>query len=170
MNGNDFFWQNLQKLRSGELAILRRAGDNPLKDERCFPVLAKLGCLDDRVKALVAGLYAVVYREGMPMETTQANIGFSLRHALEKGRGQIKPEENDGRLRALISSHRDQLDFRLRQTVRLIDSRNVPIDFKTLLRDLYSWDHEERWVQRSWTRGFYFTDRFEISEKNEEGN
>jgi CRISPR system Cascade subunit CasB len=48
-----------------------------------------------------------------------------------------------------------ELTYRLRQTVRLMASHNVGIDWAELLVDLCHWSHPNRQVQKRWARTFF---------------
>jgi CRISPR type I-E-associated protein CasB/Cse2 len=61
----------------------------------------------------------------------------------------------DCRVAILLSSSGERLQHHLRQIIGQLASREIPVDFAVLLRDLLHWDHRERWVQRSWARGFW---------------
>ncbi len=56
---------------------------------------------------------------------------------------------------ALLNCHRDDLPNHLRQAVSLLKSKDVPINWRRLLKDILSWDHEDRFVQQQWAREFW---------------
>jgi CRISPR system Cascade subunit CasB len=64
-------------------------------------------------------------------------------------------ESLEKRVVALLNSHRDDLPNHLRQAVSLLKSKGIPINWRQLLRDILSWDHESRFVQRQWAREFW---------------
>jgi CRISPR system Cascade subunit CasB len=96
---------------------------------------------------------------------------FALWHEAKQGRLQ-RPAESFGgsfdRLRSvtgldsiekrfavLIDSHPDELPTRLRHAVTLLRSKDIPINWEQLLRDLLRWRAENRPVQRRWARDFW---------------
>ena len=67
-----------------------------------------------------------------------------------------EPSESLGkRFVALLNCHRDDLPNHLRQAVSLLKAKDVPIDWRRLLKDILSWDHESRFVQQQWAREFW---------------
>ncbi len=91
---------------------------------------------------LVAALYAL--KDGNHQE------GRTLARALrEKAQHSGSVER---RFLALLDADRDQIAFRLRQAVGLVDGE---LDFAQLLDDLLRWFDPERKVQIRWAKEFY---------------
>jgi len=91
---------------------------------------------------LVAALYAL--KDG------DHQAGRTLARALrEKAQNSASVEK---RFLALLEADRDQIAFRLRQAVALVEGR---IDFARLLDDLLRWFSPERHVQARWAREYY---------------
>lgn len=91
---------------------------------------------------LVAALYAMkdgAYQEGR-------TLAQALREASQDSANVEK------RFLALLDADRDQIAFRLRQTVGLVEGG---LDFARLLDDLIYWFDSERRVQARWAREFY---------------
>lgn len=117
---------------------------------------------------LVAGLFGLWHQgRDAVAEDAPPNLGASL-HALaaeERRRTGRGPEESvdtaERRLASLLRAHRDDLSGHLRQTVSLLKSRGVAIDWHRLLRDLAAWDHPDRYVQRKWARAYWTPNRTE---------
>ena len=153
---NREFVERLSKLNAGDLAQLRRATDDPSHNVRIMPALARIGALEDNIRAMISSLYAVCHREGdSPYYSDEYNFGKSYFQSLRGDKKDFKPEDHDTRFKTLISSDRDELPFRLRQIVKQTNSKGEKIDFSTLIGELYNWEHESRWVQRKWVSGFY---------------
>lgn len=153
---NKEFINRVSKLTSGDLATLRRNVDNPLTNVKAMPILAKISSLNSFEKSLVACLYAVYHKENeSPYFSDEFNFGTSLYFSLKGDSPDFKPEDHDKRLKSILSSTKDELPFKLRQIVKLIKSKEQKIDFSYLLKCLYNWDNEEKWIQREWVRGFY---------------
>ncbi|RDI95461.1 type I-E CRISPR-associated protein Cse2/CasB [Meiothermus sp. QL-1] len=93
---------------------------------------------------LVAALYAL--KEGKHQEGR--TLARALREAME-ARGSDSLER---RFQALLDADRDQLAFRLRQAVGLVEGS---LDFARLLEDLLDWFQPERRVQARWAKEFY---------------
>lgn len=59
------------------------------------------------------------------------------------------------RFMALLNSHPEDLPERLRHAVALARSRDIPVNWHQLFRDLRGWGHPDRYVQRRWARDFW---------------
>jgi CRISPR system Cascade subunit CasB len=104
---------------------------------------------------LVAALYAL--KDGAYQK------GRTLARALrEKAR---KSNSVEKRFQALLDADRDQIAFRLRQAVALVEGG---LDFAQLLADLVKWfDFEGLRVRARWAREFYGTEASEEEKKKE---
>jgi CRISPR type I-E-associated protein CasB/Cse2 len=153
---NKDFIKQIAKLNAGDLAVLRRNVDNPQTNIKALPILARFGAVDSFARSLTACLYSVYHRENDdPFFKDDFNFGRAYYYAIKSESKEFKPEEHDKRFKIIIASDKDDLSFRLRQAVKQIRSKDQPIDFSILLRDLYNWDNENRWIQREWVKGFY---------------
>ena len=59
------------------------------------------------------------------------------------------------RFTALLSVRAEDLHVHLRHAVSLLKAKDAPINWARLLRDLMSWNDEDRWVQRNWAKAFW---------------
>lgn len=165
---NKEFIGTLSNLGAGDLAILRRCGDDYFSNPRALPVFAKIGALNSNVRSLIAVLYSVFHSEGQkPNILEKFNFGQTYFFALKGDNNDFKAENHDKRFKMIIASDFEQIPFRLRQLVKLIKSKDGMIDFADLLNDLYSWNSDSRWVQRKWVRGFYNLHEQENENKGE---
>jgi len=64
-------------------------------------------------------------------------------------------ESAQKRFVALLDSDADDLPHRLRQAVSLARSKEVPLNWLRLLKDLLHWDSEDRYVQYRWARAYW---------------
>lgn len=149
------FLQRLRKLVAeedlGTLARLRRG----LGKEPTF-LLAHVGWLFAGVPGaqrtlnaatLVAALFASHHQPG-----GKGDLGAALH--------QLRLWQRDGtsterRFAALIDSDREDLDGRLRHAVSLLRSKDIPVDWTELLKDILKWDSPRRPVQWRWSRSFW---------------
>jgi CRISPR type I-E-associated protein CasB/Cse2 len=131
------------------LARLRQGLGKPATD-----TLTRLGWLfaavpdwaTDRA-VLVAGLFAT-----NPM----TGGGGTLGKALRRYRDATGAEESaDKRFAYLVDSEAEDLPDRLRQVVKLLKVKDVPIDYRRLLEDLLGWNWESRKVQWDWSRDYW---------------
>ena len=56
---------------------------------------------------------------------------------------------------------RDTLEPRLRQQVSILKSKDVPVNWHQLIRDVNYWDHPKRFVQRRWASAYWRAQRSE---------
>jgi CRISPR system Cascade subunit CasB len=135
----------LAALRRG---LGRRPGETPEMYRYLVPWTAHLQREGEEARYLVASLFASHplswHGEGA------GNFGASMaRVASDDG------ESTERRFVALLSSHRDDLPEHLRHAVSLCASKEVPVSWGRLLRDLPRWDDAQRQVQLGWAREFW---------------
>ncbi|TFU26515.1 type I-E CRISPR-associated protein Cse2/CasB [Thermus tengchongensis] len=93
---------------------------------------------------LVAALYAL--KDGAHQE------GRTLAQALKEAERARDSKSVERRFLALLDADRDQIAFRLRQAVGLVEGG---LDFAQLLEDLLRWFDPRRRVQARWAREYY---------------
>lgn len=116
-----------------------------------------------QIRLMVAILFAGHQGSFPPGEDDRRrrNLGASLRMLAEKEAGRTLgpdedlPEPLKRRLDALLAARSEDLFYHLRQVIRLLKSKDIPVDWEQLLLDLRQWDREDRRVQWSWSRSFY---------------
>jgi CRISPR system Cascade subunit CasB len=160
------FVQYLEKLRDdrGALAALRRGlasppGAEPQMYRYIVPWLpADPPPWVENAYYLVAALYA-----SHPLPGGSGNLGSSY--------AQARAREGDAtaierRFTALLAAHPDDLPFFLRQSVSYLRSKEVPIEWSQLLRDVSNWGHPEygERVRKEWARRFWGRRKEEPSE------
>ena len=104
-----------------------------------------------RCYELVAGLFAL-----HPAPGGTGNMGDTFKRLGDH-------ESAQKRFVALLDSDADDLPHRLRQAVSLVKSKDVPINWLQLFKDLQRWDSEDRYVQYRWARAYW-------SRRGETGN
>jgi CRISPR system Cascade subunit CasB len=146
----DRFIARLRQLEAdqdlGTLACLRRG----LAQEPIY-VLARVGWLFSGVPerfletaCQVAALFAAHPRPG-----GSGNLGDAFRRLRDESGGAER------RFAALLDTDSKDLPGRLRQAISLLRSKEVTLDWLTLLQDLLAWDYGNRPVQRRWARAFW---------------
>lgn len=148
------FVEQLERLRDtgdrGALAALRRGlVKTPATEPAMYPFVLPWLPEDvpislERAAYLVAALFA-----WHPVPGGEGNLGTAFRRIPDQS-GSI-----ESRFVALLNCHPDDLSDHLRQAVGLLRAKDVPIDWGRLLRDIRSWDHPERFVQRAWAREYW---------------
>ena len=81
----------------------------------------------------------------------QGNMGQTMRMVSDRAGG----ASIEQRFVALLKCHRDDLFDHLRHAVSLAKSKEVPICWEQLFRDIRNWDSDQQWVQRNWARSFW---------------
>jgi CRISPR system Cascade subunit CasB len=137
----------------GALADLRRGlgeppGTAPSMYRYVVPFLPKdPPSWVERAYFMVAALFAYHPKPG-----GRGNMGKHFAAARD-------PQGDDAalerRFTALLAAHQDDLDFYLRQAVSFLRSKEIPIDWHRLIRDIQNWGHPEGYVQKAWARAFW---------------
>jgi len=101
---------------------------------------------------LVAALFAL-----HPAPGGTGNLGDSYRRAEgdQAAAGEERVSANERRFTALLAAHPDDLPDYLRQAVGYLASRDVPVNWDQLFRDLGRWGDPSRRVQQEWARAYW---------------
>lgn len=67
------------------------------------------------------------------------------------------------RFSALLALPAEDLPEELRRFIRLLRSKDAPVDFYRLLHDLLRWEHPEQIVQTTWARHYWASAQAEAS-------
>jgi len=106
---------------------------------------------------LVAALFA--YHSKFAAE---GNMGDHMRIASKES-----TEATERRFTNLLRSHPDDLYIHLRQAVSYLKSKEVPVNWNKLLKDLLRWENDQMIVQKAWARGYW---GYLKAENNQEEN
>jgi|HigsolmetaAR202D_1030399.scaffolds.fasta_scaffold00038_9 CRISPR type I-E/ECOLI-associated protein CasB/Cse2 len=87
--------------------------------------------------------------------TSPESFGATMRRVRQERSRSENYNSLDRRFENLIDSDREQLPFRLRQMVRLINASKEALHWESLLSDLLAWDYENRPVQLRWMRDYF---------------
>jgi CRISPR system Cascade subunit CasB len=145
------FCERLNQLDAGERARFKRNAGRTLAESRnvmglFFRTLpSNVPPPQEETYFLVATLFPLADGGG------SGNLGASLFQARDPKYAQGL----DRRVEVLLDADRGQLSFRLRQTIRFLYSRGVPVNWTRLLQDLLRWEQPERRVQESWAREYF---------------
>lgn len=149
------FIRYLQNLAEGQnrgaLASLRRGlGQPPGTAAEMYRYVEPFLGADARYKEdayyLVAALFAL-----HPESTDFGDMGSHMAAARAEG----NEDALERRFTALLAAHPDDLPDYLRQAVSFLKSKDIPINWNELLRDLQGWGREDRFVQKKWARSFW---------------
>ena len=113
----------------------------PARRHRAWPLLARVGGIDDPVIEAVAGCYAF-----HPEETSDGNLGDTCRRLAGTH------TSFDARFRRLLACDRNELCERIRPIVLAAKSKGIPVNFETLIADILWWGDRvrTRWAQAYW--------------------
>jgi CRISPR system Cascade subunit CasB len=163
MNRKDavkLFVNNLEALPTGDRAILKRNAGNTLSEARggataVFYKILPFGIhpKEEELWFIAATLrFTNRYIINTPEVSQSRDFGRTMHMAKSSDSFDIRVR---GLLDCSISNGERALAHRLRQMVKLADSKNVPIDWEVFILDLLSWDHPNRWVQKKWARSYF---------------
>ena len=149
------FCERLQALSTADRARLKRKAGSPLAEAGdtlgLFYRLLPYGVspMQEELWYLAASLYPLAEGGG------SGDLGLTLRRA----RTSANAKGLDRRMATLLDADNSQLPFRLRQTLRYLQSSRIRVNWPGLLDDLLYWSHPDRLVQRRWARNYYHTEQ-----------
>jgi CRISPR system Cascade subunit CasB len=154
------FVEYLEKLEAGQdraaLAALRRSlGKSPgqAAEAHRHVLWVSPPSWEELAYYLVAGLFALHPASWRKEEGDKQLTNFGASFAWL--RSKTDSDSIEKRFVALLDCHEDDLAEHLRHAVSLLKSKEIPVDWAQLLRDLRNWNHEDRFVQRRWARAFW---------------
>jgi len=121
---------------------------------------------DEPAYYLVAGLFAMHPKSWSRKEDDKRLTNFGASFAWMKSKAD-SDSSIERRFVALLDCHEDDLAEHLRHAVSLLRSKEIPVDWLQLLRDLRNWNHEDRFAQRRWARAFWGGDQTDQQANNE---
>ncbi len=135
----------------GALAKLRRGlGKQPGEAMEVYSLIGNFAA-NTKSKAEEMALYTVATLFGLyPSDSSGSNFGSSVSELAEKS----DSKSIEARFVALLNTHVDDLPNHLRQMIGLLKSKEVRINWLQLLKDINSWDRDDREVQRRWAKEF----------------
>jgi len=161
----DEFIERIEKLQTGELAMLRRGcGKRDPVEGRCPWLLGIIwGATSEATAFLVASLLAQYKTADIKASRhrIEGNFGITWKHAIAG----TDSESIKRRFHILLDAEYNSLTgdgdlpYRLRQIVRYAASKGVGIDWPALLTDLKFWNYPEKRVQKRWARSFFGNER-----------
>ncbi len=145
---------SLREDRAALAALRRGLGQPPGTVPAMFPYVERF--LPEDVKPwqeqahyLIAALFAY-----HPDPGGHGNVGDHFAEVRRRNPGS-DDTALERRFTALLAAHREDLPFYLRQTVSFLKSKEVPIHWDQLFRDIQQWGYESRSVQKRWARAFW---------------
>ncbi|OHU85067.1 MULTISPECIES: type I-E CRISPR-associated protein Cse1/CasA [Pseudoalteromonas] len=147
-----YHWGSPEYPRRDILAVLRKSLD--LQKNSQLAAISYLGPLlaneDERseVQAFVAALFAShpkVYQQSQ-------HLSFGAVWY------QADKDQRPGmsfRFECLLEAKGEQLKQTLRQMVQILKSKDIAVDYRTLMEDLYYWDSDDKRIQLKWARDYW---------------
>ncbi len=150
----EYLYSLAERQDRAALAALRRGlGKPPGTVPDMYPYVvpwlpADLYRSEEAAYYLVAALFAF-----HPSHTDQGNMGDHMAAARDEGNN----DSLERRFVALLSAHPDDLPDYLRQAVSFLRSKEIPINWERLFRDLKLWGHPERGdqIRKQWAASFW---------------
>jgi CRISPR system Cascade subunit CasB len=136
------FISYLQRLETdrGAMADLRCAL-NPARRYRSWPLLARIGGVDDPIYETIAALFAL-----HPKKTSRGNLGTTCRELA------VEHTTIEARFRRLLACDPDEISSRLHPIILTAKAKGVPINYEQLFVDLRYWGDRTRtrWATEFW--------------------
>lgn len=146
------YLESLTENRAALAALRRGLGKAPGSVPETFPYVVPF--LPKQSKPwiedacyLIASLFAM-----HPSSDKTGNMGSHFARTLEAN---SENEAVNRRFTALLACHSNDLPFYLRQAISFLKSKEVPVNWHQLIRDINHWDHPDRFVQRNWANAFW---------------
>ena len=136
------------------LAHLRRGlGKEAGTAMEMFPYIARFVQTkyrnEENAYFLVASLFGLYPTNSWKSDEKYNNLGKSLSFLKDES------DSIEKRFTALLNSDEEDLPNHLRQIISLLKSKEAPINWYLLLKDIKGWSYENRSVQRNWAKGFW---------------
>ena len=87
-----------------------------------------------------------------PLNTSAGNLGDHMTATI---RSEGERQSVERRFTNLLKAHVDDLRVYLRQSIGILKSREIPVNWNQLLNDLIYWDHPQLFVQQKWAKSFW---------------
>lgn len=129
------------------LAKLRRSLQNPIE---AYPIVLPylpntVGNDELGLYAMLAGLFA-----NHPQSGGTGNMGNHMRQAAGES-----IEATERRFVNLLRANAEDLPILLRQSISFLRSKDIPVQWEQLRKDVLAWSHPDSFVQKNWARAFW---------------
>jgi CRISPR system Cascade subunit CasB len=102
---------------------------------------------------LVGGLFAL-HPQSWRKDKGDRNL-TNLGASFARLGSEVESKSIEKRFVALLNCHEDDLAEHLRHAISLLRSKEIPVDWIELLKDLRNWNYSDRSVQLRWARAFW---------------
>lgn len=124
---------------------------------------------------MLAGLFGLYSPRNRQATDKYSNLGTSLSEYERKtNKNKTKSKDDNSttstekRFMVLLRATEEELPQYLKQTIQLLKSQEIPINWLQLLKDIKDWSDDRKFVQRNWAKGFWGNKNTENEEKGEE--
>lgn len=152
MTEENSFIRNLELLRErkdrGAMAKMKRGLGKMLGDVEMYPYVVPFLPTDKsehHYYFLIASLFAL-----HPSPPAEKNLSMGAVFSQF-----VSSDSMEKRFKALLNADGEDLHYHLRQAISLAKSKNIPVDYNRLFRDLSNWTHPERFVQLDWAKDYW---------------
>jgi CRISPR system Cascade subunit CasB len=155
------FIARLQALADGEdrgaLASLRRGLGQPPATVAPMYRYVEPFLAEKRSRTLEAAHYLIASLFALhPQPGGAGNLGSHMaKTRSDKTRSEAGDDALERRFTALLSAHVEDLPDYLRHAISFLKSKEVPVNWNQLFRDLQDWDKDDRRVQKRWAAAFW---------------
>lgn len=156
------FMKRLSALNRGDMAALKRNAGYTIGESRgavqtFYRILPPgvAGKYNEEIYFIVATLY------GLNKYRFTGNFGSTMRTVKNK----FDSDSVDKRIAILLDSDFDlisgyqpgggEMSYRLRQCIRLANSKEVGVDWPQLIKDLEYWTHPDKKVKKRWASSYF---------------
>lgn len=148
----DFLYVLNEKEDRGALSSLRKGlgkkpGTEPSMYKYVIPFIPnKAMKWEEDVYYIIASMFAMY-----PSKGGENNMGHVFRKLYELS----ESESIEGRFIALLRANKDEVPTHLRHAIALSKSKEIPIDWNQLFKDLKKWNWENRTTQMKWANSYW---------------
>lgn len=123
---------------------------------------------------LIARLFGLYPSPSWYSKGNYNNLGKSfyeyekkINNGKKRSKDDLSTTGTEKRFIGLLKANEEDLPEYLKQSIQLFSSKDVPINWFQLIRDVKNWSNEKANVQRNWAKGFW--GNLEENKENKEG-
>ena len=145
------------------LAKLRRGLGKPKGTPEMYPFVVRLSRMTGRLrKEPFSRLAFALHPEPAPEGRSMGNVFAGILRVQNT-------ESIEKRFVRLLEADIDDVGHHLRQAINLAKSKQIAVDYHSLIYDVKYWNHDEQFVQLRWAKDFWGTNRNEDGDNTLKG-
>jgi len=151
----------LQIKNRGALAQLRREVKRDVSYEVFRWLPPNTNIWQENAAIIIGPLFAYYYQaKEESILNFEGNLGASFRSLVSTLVKEGSKEEDarkrvERRFLVILNSHIEDIPHHLRYAVGILRSKDIPINWRRLTNDILNWTHDDKFVQRNWSRSFW---------------